>query len=62
MTQDGWRKSSFSTGGEQSDCVEVRLSPDLAHLRDSKNADGPTVAVTPSAWATFVEQLVVDRP
>ncbi|CRK60307.1 hypothetical protein [Alloactinosynnema sp. L-07] len=58
MTHARWRKSSFG-GGEQSDCVEVRLSPDLTHLRDSKNADGPTLAVTPTAWTTFVEHLPV---
>ncbi|WP_436492670.1 DUF397 domain-containing protein [Actinokineospora sp. HUAS TT18] len=56
MTQDRWRKSSFSTGGEQSDCVEVRLRPDLAHLRDSKNP-GPIITATPTAWAAFLEHL-----
>jgi hypothetical protein len=36
-----WRKSSFSgTGGN---CVEVRQ--DLAAIRDSKNPDGPALAV-----------------
>jgi hypothetical protein len=36
-----WRKSSFS--GNSGDCVEVRQ--DLAAIRDSKNAAGPSLAV-----------------
>ena len=36
-----WRKASFSGSG--GNCVEVRQ--DLAAIRDSKNPDGPTLAV-----------------
>ena len=36
-----WRKSSFS--GDGGNCVEVRQ--DLAAVRDSKNAAGPTLVV-----------------
>lgn len=48
-----WRKSSYSSssGG---DCVEVATCPHTIHIRDSKNSDGPTVAVTPSAWTAFL--------
>lgn len=35
-----WRKSTHSVNGN---CVEVRQ--DLAAIRDSKNPDGPTLAV-----------------
>jgi len=45
-----WRKSSRSdTGGS---CVEVRS--DLAAIRDSKNPDGPTLAVDLPAFLTTV--------
>ncbi|MGW2562079.1 DUF397 domain-containing protein [Streptomyces sp. NPDC001514] len=48
-----WRKSSYSSdsGG---DCVEVATCPHTIHIRDSKVADGPTFAVTPTAWTTFL--------
>ncbi|MFF3402227.1 DUF397 domain-containing protein [Streptomyces sp. NPDC002659] len=48
-----WRKSSYSSssGG---DCVEVATCPQAIHIRDSKNPDGPTFTVTPSAWSAFV--------
>lgn len=36
-----WRKSSFSGSG--GNCVQIRQ--DLAAIRDSKNATGPTLAV-----------------
>lgn len=44
-----WRKSTYS--GSQSDCVEV--AHDLAQLRDSKNPDGPRLAVTPAGFIAF---------
>ncbi|WP_149181022.1 DUF397 domain-containing protein [Streptomyces sp. TRM49041] len=48
-----WRKSSYSSdsGGE---CVEVAACPQTVHVRDSKNPDGGTFAVTPSAWSAFL--------
>ncbi|MFI2673376.1 DUF397 domain-containing protein [Streptomyces albidoflavus] len=48
-----WRKSSYSsdTGG---DCVEVAAHPTKVHVRDSKVPAGPTLDVTPAAWAAFV--------
>jgi hypothetical protein len=36
-----WRKSGFSGSG--GDCVQVRQN--LAAIRDSKNPNGPTLAV-----------------
>ncbi|NUK12831.1 DUF397 domain-containing protein [Streptomyces lunaelactis] len=48
-----WHKSSYSSssGG---DCVEVATCPQAIHVRDSKNPDGPQLAVTPDTWSTFV--------
>ncbi|MER6996678.1 DUF397 domain-containing protein [Streptomyces sp. NPDC000410] len=48
-----WRKSSYSSdsGGE---CVEVAACPHTIHIRDSKVTDGPTFAVDPAAWTTFL--------
>jgi hypothetical protein len=50
-----WFKSSYSssTGGE---CLEAAIlsGTDAVHIRDSKNADGPVLTVSGSAWAAFL--------
>jgi len=47
-----WRKSSWSTGGN--DCVEVAQAGTSCLIRDSKNPDGARLAVRPQTWAAFV--------
>lgn len=47
-----WRKSSYSSGGGE--CVEVATHPSTVHVRDSKAAEGPPLALTPVTWAAFV--------
>ncbi|MER5854583.1 DUF397 domain-containing protein [Streptomyces sp900105245] len=54
-----WFKSSYSDGNEGDSCVEVALDWDAAapatvHVRDSKQTDGPRLAVAPDAWSAFV--------
>ncbi|MER5880301.1 DUF397 domain-containing protein [Streptomyces sp. NPDC060235] len=49
-----WFKSSHSSGPDGDSCVEVATTPGTVHVRDSKNAVGPRLAVTPGAWADFV--------
>ncbi|WAL97312.1 DUF397 domain-containing protein [Streptomyces sp. Je 1-369] len=49
-----WRKSSYSSNGSEGDCVEVAHTPGAVHVRDSKNARGPRLAVGGTAWADFV--------
>ncbi|MGA5321644.1 DUF397 domain-containing protein [Streptomyces seoulensis] len=48
-----WLKSSYS-GAEGGQCVEVALTPHTVHLRDSKAPTGPTLQLTPTAWANFL--------
>ncbi|MFH8559919.1 DUF397 domain-containing protein [Streptomyces sp. NPDC017988] len=48
-----WRKSSYSSGGD-GDCVEIAPCPTTIHVRDSKNPEGPQLALEPRAWARFV--------
>ncbi|MBC6447142.1 DUF397 domain-containing protein [Actinokineospora sp. HBU206404] len=57
MTRGRWRKSTFSGGGDSTDCVEVSLTLDRAGIRDSKNATGPTVTVTAQTWSVFVTHI-----
>jgi hypothetical protein len=48
----GWRKSSYSSG--DGDCVEIGW-PDMAvAVRDSKNADGPTLTFPVTRWQDFL--------
>ncbi|MEW2573361.1 DUF397 domain-containing protein [Streptomyces sp. NPDC047070] len=52
-----WHKSSYSSGSGD-DCVEMAVCPDLIHVRDSKAQAGPQLAVTPSAWTSFLAYAV----
>jgi uncharacterized protein DUF397 len=52
-----WRKSSFS--GEGGNCVQVRQ--DLAAIRDSKNATGPTLAADLAAFLATIRAGRLDR-
>ncbi len=54
-TAAAWRKSSRSngTGGN---CVEAAAGRTVA-VRDSKNPNGPTLAVSPHAWRRFTRSL-----
>ncbi len=47
-----WRKSSYSSD-EGGACLEVAAHPTAIHVRDSKNPEGPTVTVAPTAWSAF---------
>ncbi|MEU4984192.1 DUF397 domain-containing protein [Streptomyces sp. NPDC021969] len=49
-----WFKSSYSSGPDGETCVEIAHAPGAVHVRDSKNADGPTFVVSSQAWGAFV--------
>ncbi|MFF9900273.1 DUF397 domain-containing protein [Streptomyces longispororuber] len=49
-----WTKSSYSSSSNGEDCVEVATTPTAIHIRDSKNVEGPRLALTTSAWSAFV--------
>ncbi|MER5995810.1 MULTISPECIES: DUF397 domain-containing protein [Streptomyces] len=48
-----WTKSSYSTD-EGPDCVEMAPAPDRILVRDSKNPDGPRLALAPATWTAFL--------
>lgn len=48
----GWRTSSYSAGN--GGCVEVATAPERVLVRDSKDPDGPMLAVAPAAWRDFL--------
>jgi hypothetical protein len=49
-----WFKSSYSDGPDGNSCIEVATAPGTVHVRDSKHADGPRLALTPATWSDFV--------
>ncbi|MEV0120998.1 DUF397 domain-containing protein [Streptomyces sp. NPDC050703] len=49
-----WSKSSYSSDGNEGDCVEVARGRGAVHVRDSKVAQGAHFAVGGPAWADFV--------
>ncbi|MET7358264.1 DUF397 domain-containing protein [Streptomyces sp. NPDC005562] len=48
-----WHKSSYSSGSS-GDCLEVAVCPATVHIRDSKNPQGPALALAPAAWRDFI--------
>ncbi|MCT2544920.1 MULTISPECIES: DUF397 domain-containing protein [Streptomyces] len=54
VSESAWFKSSYSSNGNEGDCVEVAASPGAVHVRDSKDVQGPRLAFGPNAWAGFV--------
>ncbi|WP_369205439.1 DUF397 domain-containing protein [Streptomyces sp. PU-14G] len=55
-----WHKSSYS-GSEGGACLEVASCSHAVHVRDSKNLAGPTLVVSPTAWAAFTTHTTTNR-
>lgn len=49
-----WRKSSRSSDPEMAVCVEVAAIDGGRAIRDSKDPDGPRVALSIGAWRGFI--------
>lgn len=56
MRDTGWFKSSRSTSGSDN-CVEVRLTPGLARVRDSKEPTAGQLVLPASAFRGFLSGL-----
>ena len=54
--QDQWFKSSYS-GGSGTECVEVADLRGTVGVRDSKWPSGGHIAVHPTAWDDFIQEL-----
>ncbi|WP_435243365.1 DUF397 domain-containing protein [Streptomyces cucumeris] len=48
-----WFKSSYS-GTQGDDCVEVAVTEQVVHVRDSEDVSRPAVAVGREGWGRFV--------
>jgi len=51
----GWRTSSYS--GTNGGCVQVAPAPQRTLVRDSKDPEGPALAVPTPAWQAFLRTL-----
>ncbi|MEV5574947.1 DUF397 domain-containing protein [Spirillospora sp. NPDC052269] len=52
-----WRKSSYSGGTVNSDCVEVAALEAVVGIRDSKAPDGAHVCVSRAAFARLLASV-----
>ncbi len=52
-TELAWFKSSYS-GTSGDNCIEVSITDQAVHVRDSKDIDGPHLTIGPDEWARFV--------
>ncbi len=48
-----WRKSSYS-GGQNNNCVEVRLDAERTSVRDSKCPERAQIVVGRGVWLAFL--------
>ncbi|WAL98373.1 DUF397 domain-containing protein [Streptomyces sp. Je 1-369] len=55
-TELAWFKSSYS-GTQGDDCVEVAVTEQAIHVRDSKDLARPAFAVGHGGWSPFVRYL-----
>jgi hypothetical protein len=55
MTDQTWRKSSFS--GSQAQCVEVADAASAVMVRDTQDPDGGTLALSADAWRAFTSKI-----
>ncbi|WP_069174113.1 DUF397 domain-containing protein [Streptomyces griseus] len=53
MTELAWFKSSYS-GSSGDDCVEVAVTEQAIHVRDSKDVTRPALAMDREGWGRFV--------
>lgn len=61
LSRARWYKSTRSNGGEGG-CVEVADNlPGIVAVRDSKNPNGPSLVLTPTAWSGFLNAVKQGR-
>jgi hypothetical protein len=57
MTTPVWRKSSWSSGSVNTDCVEVARFPSVIGIRDSKDPAGASLSISEGAFAALLARI-----
>ncbi|MFB9690350.1 DUF397 domain-containing protein [Amycolatopsis plumensis] len=57
-----WRKSSYSGGANNDDCVEVAFTGTAIAARDSKAPAAGALEVPPAAWSAFLSAVTPAGP
>ena len=55
MTEQTWRKSSFS--GSQANCIEVGQTRRVVLVRNTKDRTGPVLPIRPGSWRKFIASV-----
>ncbi|WP_329519814.1 DUF397 domain-containing protein [Spirillospora sp. NBC_01491] len=55
-----WRKSSHSSDPDMGMCVEVAALDGARAIRDSKDPDGPRIAVSTISWRALIGAIKSD--
>ncbi|WP_101255091.1 DUF397 domain-containing protein [Streptomyces barkulensis] len=55
-TELAWFKSSYS-GTQGDNCIEVAVTGQAVHVRDSKDVSRPAFAVGREGWGRFVRHI-----
>lgn len=58
MSTHQWRKSTYS--GDSSNCLEIATTPATILVRDSKDPNGPRLALRPATWTRFAAYAASD--
>lgn len=58
LSRANWRKGTRSNGGGA--CVEIAFAGRVIAVRDSKNPNGPTLAIPSAAWRSFTAAIKAD--
>lgn len=58
MSTHQWRKSTYS--GDSSNCLEIATTPATILVRDSKDPNGPRLALRPATWTRFAVYAAAD--
>jgi hypothetical protein len=60
LSRAQWRKASRSNSNGGA-CVEAASLPGAVAVRDSKNPDGPKLAISPADWQDFTASIKAGR-
>lgn len=58
MRETRWRKSSYSGGSTEGECVEVAVAVDQVGVRDTKDRPGGQLTLPRTSWDAFKDRLM----